>query len=81
MNGDCATTRALKARAIELKRMGLASEVKRGVLAFEADWQERLKAMELHLDIRKRLMTERILDRRIELERLNRAKTRSLLDR
>jgi type IV secretory pathway VirD2 relaxase len=58
-NGDLDMTRALKARANQLKHMGLATEIKRNVLAFDSGWQDRLKAMELHLDIRKRLMMER----------------------
>jgi type IV secretory pathway VirD2 relaxase len=58
-NGDPSTTRALKERARELQRMGLAHEVKRNVLSFQAGWQDRLRAMELHLDIRKNLMLER----------------------
>jgi precorrin-4 methylase len=58
-NGDPSTTRALKERARELQRMGLAVEVKRNVLSFQAGWQDRLRAMELHLDIRKNLMLER----------------------
>jgi len=57
--GDSSTTLALKARARELQRMGLAQEVKRNVLAFDPDWREKLQAMELHLDTRKRLMRER----------------------
>lgn len=58
-NGDPPTTRALKERARELQRMGLADEVKRNVLSFQAGWQDQLRAMELHLDIRKNLMLER----------------------
>jgi len=58
-NGDPSTTLALKARARELQRMGLAKEVKRNVLAFEPDWRDKLQAMELHLDIRKRVVLER----------------------
>lgn len=60
-NGDAATTSALKARANELQRLGLAHETKRNVLAFERGWQDKLKAMELHLDIRKRVVRERRL--------------------
>ena len=56
---DPSTTLALKARARELQRMGLAQEVKRNVLTFDPDWREKLQAMELHLDTRKRLMRER----------------------
>jgi len=62
-NGDRAVTRALRARARELAGMRLAAETKRGVLAFEPDWQGRLKAMELHLDIRKRLLEQQRLQR------------------
>jgi type IV secretory pathway VirD2 relaxase len=43
----------VKARVIELSRMGLAQEVKRGVFAFAPNWQERLRALELHADIRR----------------------------
>lgn len=57
--GDPDTTRALKQRARELERMGLARETRRNVLAFQADWHDRLKAMELHLDIRKRICSQR----------------------
>ncbi len=56
---DPSVTLALKARARELARLGLATEVRRNVLAFQSDWQSRLKAMELHLDIRKGLVLER----------------------
>lgn len=62
-NGDRAVTRALRARARELAAMRLAAETKRGVLAFEPDWQDRLKAMELHLDIRKRVLDQQRLQR------------------
>ncbi len=62
-NGDPSTTLALKARARELQRMGLAKEVKRNVLAFEPDWRDRLQAMEMHLEIRKRLMRDRHVQR------------------
>jgi hypothetical protein len=50
---------ALKARARELQRLGLASEVERNVLRFKPDWREQLSAMELHLDSRKSLMRTR----------------------
>ncbi|MBA3067829.1 MAG: hypothetical protein FP825_05025 [Hyphomonas sp.] len=62
-DGDRAVTRALRARARELAGMRLAAETKRGVLTFEPDWQDRLKAMELHLDIRKRLLEQQRLQR------------------
>ena len=44
---------AMKARVVELSRMGLAQEVKRGVFAFDPNWQARLRALELHADIRR----------------------------
>lgn len=52
-------TDALKARAQELKRLGLATEVGRNIFQFEPEWRDRLKAMELHLDIRKSLVRSR----------------------
>jgi len=54
---------ALKRRARELQRMGLARAVMRNVLAFDPDWRQRLQAMELHLDVRKRIVQERALRR------------------
>jgi type IV secretory pathway VirD2 relaxase len=50
---------ALRARAHELKRLGIATEIRRNVIRFEPDWRDRLKAMELHLDIRKALIRSR----------------------
>jgi type IV secretory pathway VirD2 relaxase len=44
---------SMKARVVELSRMGLAQEVKRGVFAFAPDWQAQLRALELHADIRR----------------------------
>jgi hypothetical protein len=44
---------SLKARVVELSRMGLAQEVKRGVFAIAPDWQDRLRTLELHADIRR----------------------------
>lgn len=58
-NGSPDMTDALKARARELKNLGLAQEVRRNIFRFEAGWREALKAMELHLDIRKSLMQAR----------------------
>lgn len=55
-------TDALKARARELKRLGLATEVRRNVFEFTPGWQDGLKAMELHLDIRKALVRARTQD-------------------
>jgi hypothetical protein len=66
--------------------MGLATEEKRRgigakVLAFQPDWQDRLKAMELHLNVRKLLMVERTAQRQAELERAMKRLTRGMLDR
>lgn len=80
-NGDPSTTLALKARARELQRMGLAQEVKRNVLAFTPGWHDRLRAMELHLDIRKRVVLERTLQKQAGLDRVVKDLTRGLLAR
>jgi len=58
-NGSPDMTDALKARARELKHLGLAQEVRRNVFRFEPAWREALKTMELHLDLRKSLMQAR----------------------
>ncbi len=68
-DGGAELTQALRARARELARLGLATETARGVLAFTPDWQDRLKAMELHLNIRKRVMLERTAQREAEATR------------
>jgi type IV secretory pathway VirD2 relaxase len=67
---DPHVTAALRARTKELNRLGLAREVRKGVVKFEPGWQDRLKAMELHLDIRKQLMAERQILQQVEHERL-----------
>jgi hypothetical protein len=54
-------TATLRARTKERRRLGLAHEVRRGVLQFEPGWRDWLEAMELHLDIRKPPMAERPL--------------------
>ncbi len=59
-NRDPAVTQALKARLRELQRMGLGEDVGRNVIRLTPDWRERLQAMELHLDIRKRIVRERV---------------------
>jgi hypothetical protein len=74
-------TAALRARAKELLRLGLAREVRQGVLQFETGWQDRLKAMELHLDIRKQLMAQRQVAQQVERERLARGLSRNGLER
>lgn len=55
-------TDALKARAYELKRLGLANEVSRNIFQLDPGWRDALKAMELHLDIRKALVRARTQD-------------------
>ena len=52
----------LTARAQELKRLGLAVEIERNVFRFQPGWRDVLKAMELHLDIRKALARARTPD-------------------
>ena len=81
LNRDPHVTATLRARAKELRRLGLAHEVRRGVVQFEPDWQDRLKAMELHLDIRKQLMAERQRSQQVERERLARQLSRTGLER
>jgi type IV secretory pathway VirD2 relaxase len=58
-DGDATVTSAMKARARELQRLGLAHETKRNVLTFKTGWRSVLSEMELHLDIRKRLVLDR----------------------
>lgn len=59
-DGNPELTQALKARMRELEHMGLGVEAQRNVIRLAPDWRERLQAMELHLDIRKRIVRERI---------------------
>lgn len=77
-NGSPDMTDALKGRARELERLGLAREVKRNVLQFEPGWRDGLKAMELHLDIRKALMQARIKEQTRSLESATQQKPRTL---
>jgi type IV secretory pathway VirD2 relaxase len=55
---------ALRARARELERMGLAQEVRRNVLKLERDWLERLEAAR-PLDIRRELARGRLYEPRL----------------
>lgn len=57
---------ALKARVHELHRLGLAREIARNVFELTPGWQEGLKALELHLDIRKSLLRARTHERAAE---------------
>ena len=72
-DGDRAVIRALRARAREPAGMRLAAETRRGVLTFEPDWKGRLKAKELHLDVRKRLLEQQ----RLQPEARERSRARS----
>ncbi|HVK79804.1 MAG TPA: hypothetical protein VM915_04265 [Verrucomicrobiae bacterium] len=50
------TSMALRARVVELKRMGLAIDEKARGMRLLPDWRERLKAMERHLAARREIM-------------------------
>ncbi len=55
---------ALRARARELERMGLGSEVRRNVIAFNPDWKQRLAAR-APLDIKRQLSRARLYEPRM----------------
>jgi hypothetical protein len=55
---------AMRARARELERMGLAQEVRRNVLKLQRDWLERLEAAR-PLDIRRELARGRLYEPRL----------------
>lgn len=55
---------ALRGRARELERIGLATETRRNVLSFEPDWIERLEAAR-PLDIRRELARGRLYEPRM----------------
>jgi len=78
---DPAVRKALRARANELQRLGLAAGERGGVLAFTSDWQARLAAMERHLDIRKSLMQARQVQRDLVLGQTLTGRVRDLLGR
>lgn len=61
---DAAFANAMRARAQELARIGLAKEARRNVLKFEHDWKERLEAT-LPLDVRRELARGRLYEPRI----------------
>ncbi|MBI3438522.1 MAG: relaxase/mobilization nuclease domain-containing protein [Proteobacteria bacterium] len=63
-NNDPSLTDALKARTKELARLGLAIEVRRNVVSFRDGWRSQLAAMEMHLDVRKRLLQQRAVQQR-----------------
>lgn len=80
-SGDPDLTQALKARMRELERIGLAEETSRNVFRLSTDWRERLKAMELHLDIRKRIMRERVERSLIQHQRIEQVLRKGFMDR
>jgi hypothetical protein len=80
-SGDPDLTQALKARVRELQRMGLAEETSRNVFRLSSDWRERLKAMELHLDIRKRVMRERMERNLVQHQRIEQVLRKGFMDR
>ncbi len=61
---DPAFADAMKARAQELTRIGLAHETRRNVIAFEPDWSERLKATR-SIDVRRELARGRLYEKKI----------------
>lgn len=79
-NGETDLTRAMKARVQELERMGLATPKARNVFQLAPDWRERLKAMELHIDVRKRVVRERA-ERGLAQQHAARQVRKGLLDR
>lgn len=56
---DPELARQVRSRAEELERLGLAERKGRGQVRFARDWLERLDQMEMHLDVRRRLVRER----------------------
>ena len=58
---EVAFANAMRARARELARIGLAKEVRRNVLRFERDWRERLEAARA-IDVRRELARGRLYE-------------------
>ncbi len=80
-NGDAALRQALKARLLELERLGLAEQKTRGFFQLSAGWRDSLKAMELHLDMRKRVMRDRVERNVAQQHQAARHFRKGLLDR
>ena len=59
---DPAFADAMKARARELTRVGLAEETRRNVIRFELDWTDRLKAMRA-IDVRRELAQAKLYEK------------------
>lgn len=79
-NGDPHLAQAAKARVQELSRMGLARPEGNGLFRLESDWRDKLKAMDLHLDIRRRVVRDRV-EPGVAQQLADRAVRRGLLDR
>ncbi len=61
---EAAFANAMRARAQELARLGLAREVRRNVMRFETDWRERLEATRA-LDVRRALARAQLYEKRM----------------
>jgi type IV secretory pathway VirD2 relaxase len=61
--GEPAYAKAIQSRAVELTRLGLVEESRRGELSFAPDWKERLQGLEAHIDIRRQVIQERAHDK------------------
>lgn len=81
--GDPELARRLRSRADELMRLGLAGPTSPGHARFVPDWQQRLDAMEMHLDVRRRVVRERWLERELDRagEKLSRQSGKPFQDR
>lgn len=79
-NGDPHLAQAAKARVQELARMGLATEQGNGLFKLAHDWRDRLSAMDRHLDIRRRVVRERV-ERGLVQQHAERSIRKGLLDR
>ncbi|MBL8547973.1 MAG: relaxase/mobilization nuclease domain-containing protein [Hyphomonadaceae bacterium] len=80
-NGNAALKQALQARLGELERLGLAKRMTGGVFRMADGWRDQLKAMELHLDIRKRVVRERVERSLAQQQQVARQLRKGLLDR
>lgn len=58
--------RRVRSRGDELIRLGLAERKDRGLVRFDRDWQARLEGLEMHLDVRRRLVRERQYERDLD---------------
>lgn len=80
-NGNASLKQALQARLGELERLGLAERLSGGVFQMAEGWRDQLKVMELHLDIRKRVVRERVERSLAQQQQVARQVRKGLLDR